>query len=105
MDPQALLDSLQVQAGTIIFGWLAIIFGLILKDILSSAAFGLMFYLDPQFTEGDTVYIDDDKALIQKIGLTTTIFKISETGRWRYIKNDKIRYHKLEKQIEKKEDK
>lgn len=104
MEPQEILNLLQVEVGTLIAGWLAIILGLVLKDILTSVAFGAMFFIDPQFTEGDTVYIDDDEAIIQKIGFTTTIFKITKTSRWRYVKNGKIRYHKLEKQIEKKEE-
>jgi small-conductance mechanosensitive channel len=96
-----LVNLLKIEAGTIIIGWIAVVIGLVLKDILTSLAFGIMFYLDPQFVEGDVVYIDGEKAIIQKIGISVTIFKIYDTSRWRYIKNEKIRYHKLEKQVEK----
>lgn len=105
MEPQQLnyiIDALKLEIGTIIIGWIIIVIGLVVKDILTSFAFGVMFYLDPQFKEGDIVYIDNDEAIIQKIGISVTIFKVMETGRWRYIKNEKIRYHRLEKQVEKK---
>lgn len=104
MDTQLLTDlseALKLQAGTVIIGWLLFIVGLVVKDMLTALAFGIMFFLDPQFQEGDTVYIDDDEAIIQKIGLYVTIFKIVSDNKWRYIRNEKIRYHKLEKQVEK----
>lgn len=101
MDTQVLLsEALKLEAGSIIIGWIVVVAGLVLKDILASVAFGTMFYLDPQFKEGDSVFIDGEKAVISKIGMTTTIFKIVETSRWRYIKNTRIRNHKLEKQVE-----
>lgn len=99
---EELITLLKIETGTIIIGWIAVVVGLVVKDILTSFAFGLMFYLDPQFVEGDAVYIDGEEAIIQKIGLTVSVFKIVETSRWRYIKNEKIRYHKLEKQVENK---
>lgn len=94
------LSALEIQIGTLIIGWFGIILGLVIKDMLTSFTFGFLFYLNPQFTEGDVVYIDGDEATIQKIGLTTSVFKIKETGNWRFIKNEKIRYHKLEKKFE-----
>jgi len=96
----SLTQVLSIEIGTLVLGWFAFIIGMVIKDLLTAATFGVLFYLDPQFTEGDTVYIDGDEAIIQKIGLSVTIFKVIETGRWRYIRNEKIRYHKLEKLVE-----
>lgn len=95
-----LSQALSIEIGTLILGWFAFIIGMVIKDLLTAATFGFLFYLNPQFTEGDTVYIDGDEAIIQKIGLAVSIFKVIETGRWRYIRNEKIRYHKLEKLVE-----
>ena len=104
METQEVLSSLtqvlSIEIGTLVLGWFAFIIGMVIKDLLTAATFGVLFYLDPQFTEGDTVYIDGDEAIIQKIGLSVTIFKVIETGRWRYSRNEKIRYHKLEKLVE-----
>ena len=104
METQEVLSSLtqvlSIEIGTLVLGWFAFVIGMVIKDLLTAATFGVLFYLDPQFTEGDTVYIDGDEAIIQKIGLSVTIFKVMETGRWRYIRNEKIRYHKLEKLVE-----
>jgi len=96
----SLTQVLSIEIGTLVLGWFAFVIGMVIKDLLTAATFGVLFYLDPQFTEGDTVYIDGDEAIIQKIGLSVTIFKVMETGRWRYIRNEKIRYHKLEKLVE-----
>lgn len=101
MDYEQFIKVLELRASSIILGWLLIVLGLIIKDLLTSAAFGLMFYLDPSFKEGDKVWFDGEKAVIQKIGLAVSVFKMLETGRWRYVKNEKIRYHKLEKEVEK----
>lgn len=101
MSIEELTALLEIKIDSIIIGWIIFVFGLITKDILTSFVYGIMFYLDPQFVEGDVVYIDGEKAIIQKIGLTVSIFKNIENSRWLYIKNEKIRYHKLEKQMEK----
>ncbi len=80
----------------------SITLSLILKDIAVKMSSGLMFYLDKNFNEGDTVYIDDKKATIVKIGLLETVFMVTnDNGEilWRYISNDRIKFTKLEKPI------
>ena len=96
----AVFESFQVNLSSLVLGWIAIILGLILKEFLTAFTFGMLFYFNKNFDEGDTVFIDGDEAIIQKIGITTTVFKMIETGRWQYVKNEKIRYRRLEKQIE-----
>lgn len=76
------------------------IFSLIIKDVLSSAAFGFLFYLDKSFNEGDNVYINGEHATIVKISITRSIFKMHETNRWKYVHNSKIRDLDLEKVVE-----
>lgn len=95
-----IIEIINKQIGMLFLGWFSVVIGLIIKDILTSIIFGIMFYLDQQFKEGDIIFIDGEEAIIQKIGLTITVFKIRETSRWRYVKNDKIRYLKLEKKVE-----
>lgn len=94
-----LREALQVEIGTIVFGWFLFVVGLVSKDVLTAIVFGFLFYLNPNFREGDIVYIDGEEAIIQKIGFTTTVFNLLEKSKWRYIKNEKIRYHRLEKKI------
>jgi hypothetical protein len=80
---------------------LSLIIGLIVKDIAINFVSGLMFFLDKNFTEGDTVYIDGHKAVISKIGIKMTVFTMNN-GRgltWRFVPNSKIRDLELEKVV------
>ena len=72
------------------------------KDVITSAAKGISFYMNRAFGEGDRVKIDDADAIIVKIGLTQTVFSIiKEDGDyvWRYVPNEMISLLKLEKVI------
>lgn len=97
-----LLESFKLEIGTVVLGWIMIILGLVVKDVLSSASFGLSFYLDPHFNEGETIFFDDEECIIQKIGLTTTVLRNVNNGRWKFIPNKRIKRHKLEKKIDEK---
>lgn len=72
------------------------------KDFAVSYSTGLAFKYNPQFNEGDHVLIDDEPALIVKIGVRYTVFSVVKadgTQIWRYVKNDRITLLKLEKVI------
>lgn len=100
MPENEILTALQGEIGTLISSAVVIIIGLIVKDLLSAAAFGLMFYLDKSFNEGDVVYVNGEMATIIKISLSRTIFKMQNNSRWKYVHNSRIRYLDLEKVIE-----
>lgn len=94
------INVLQGEIGALITSAIVIVIGLIVKDLLSAAAFGLMFYLDKSFNEGDVVYVNGEMATIIKISLSRTIFKMYDSNRWKYVHNSRIRYLDLEKVIE-----
>lgn len=77
--------------------------GLALKDYSVSFIKGLKFKLSSQFTEGDKVLLDGEKAMIIKIGIGTTVFGVygRDGYTWRYISNQKIESLKLEKIVDK----
>tara|TARA_R100001443_G_scaffold117310_1_gene141242 strand:+ start:1454 stop:1834 length:381 start_codon:yes stop_codon:yes gene_type:complete len=77
--------------------------GLALKDYSVSFIKGLKFKLSSQFTEGDKVLLDGEKAMIIKIGIGTTVFGVygRDGYTWRYIANQKIESLKLEKIVDK----
>jgi len=95
-----LIDLIKPTINTYV--WMAVTFivTLLFKDILTTLFYGLLFYLDKSFNEGDKVIVDGQKATIIKIGLRKTVFLIEETKTWRYVVNDKVRYLKLEKRID-----
>jgi len=100
MPETEILNALQGEIGTLITTGIAIIIGLIAKDVLSAVTFGLLFYIDKDFNEGDTVYINGKLATIIKISFNKSIFKIHESNRWKYIHNSRVRYLDLEKVVE-----
>ncbi len=78
---------------------ISIVFFLWFKDIAIGISKGLKFKIDPHFQEGDEVWLEDEPAVILKIGMTQTIFGIVN-GRgyiWRFIDNETIFEMKLEK--------
>lgn len=78
------------------------IIALWLKDFIAKLAKGLSFSMNRSFNEGDKVILDNEEALIVKIGITQTVFGIiKETGDyvWRYVPNERIDFLKLEKVI------
>lgn len=100
-----IVDALKPEIGTYILLAVGFVASLLLKDIFTTLTYGLMFYFDPSFKEGDFVLLDNERALIIKIGIRKTCFEIEQDGNtyWRYIPNDKIRYTKLEKIIREKQ--
>ena len=80
---------------------ISIVFFLWFKDYATGIAKGLKFKIDPHFQEGDEVWLEDEPAVILKIGMTQTIFGIIN-GRgyiWRFVDNESIFEMKLEKMI------
>ena len=83
-----------------------VIIGFMIKDFATKLSKGIAFSMNKQFQEGDHVLLDDERALIVKIGLTQTVFGIQKTHGefdgdyiWRYVPNERIDYLKLEKII------
>ena len=81
-----------------------VIIGFMIKDYATKLSKGIAFSMNSQFQEGDHVLLDDERALIVKIGLTQTVFGIQKTHGefdgdyiWRYVPNERIDYLKLEK--------
>lgn len=80
---------------------LSISVAMLVKDLITTVVAGLLFWFNSSFNEGDHVYIDGEKAVIVKLGLRMSVFRI-ENGRgetWRFVYNDRIKYMKLEKVI------
>ena len=87
----------------LILPWLGIMLSVVVfmsfKDYALQISKGLKFKLDPHFQEGDQVWLEDEPAVIVKIGLSSTVFGIVN-GRgyiWRFVPNESIFDMKLEK--------
>lgn len=95
-----ILNTFEGEISSLLFTAFVFIIGLTMKDLLTSASFGFLFYIDKNFNEGDNVYVDGQLSTIVNISIKRTIFKIHETNRWKYVPNSRIRYLNLEKVIE-----
>ena len=82
---------------------LVLVITLWFKDFATKIAKGMMFKMNRAFSEGDSVILDGNEALIVRIGLTETVFGVySPRGyTWRYVPNERIPTLKLEKVINK----
>jgi|TARA_B100002019_G_scaffold288898_1_gene303440 hypothetical protein len=102
-----MFDQLGMEISDIIAPWIAILISLSavfwFKDFAVNLMAGLKFKFNPAFNEGDRIILDDCDAIIVKIGLRESVFGVySDKGYvWRYISNDRIKLHKLEKIINK----
>ena len=81
---------------------LTMLLGLAVKDYAVSFIKGLFFRLFSPFDEGDKVLLEDQTAMIVKIGLNQTVFGVygDEGYTWRYVPNERIPYLKLEKVVD-----
>ena len=81
---------------------LTMLLGLAVKDYAVSFMKGLFFRLFSPFDEGDKVLLEDQTAMIIKIGLNQTVFGVygEEGYTWRYVPNERIPYLKLEKVVD-----
>jgi len=101
------ISQLSLQVGELINPFVTlmavVIIGLLIKDIAGHIANGLSFKYFGPFKEGDKVMLDGEKAVIVKIGLTTSVFGCDDPERkrylWRYIPNDRIGTLKLSRVI------
>jgi|TARA_R100000734_G_C3293847_1_gene85276 hypothetical protein len=81
---------------------ITLLVGLGIKDWAASFIKGLAFRFSGAFKEGDRVLLDNEPAMVVKIGLNESVFGIySEAGyTWRYIPNQRIPMLKLAKVVD-----
>ena len=99
------LSNISIEFSQLILPYIgvmiSIVFFLWFKDFAIGISKGLKFKIDPHFQEGDEVWLENEPAVILKIGMTQTIFGIVN-GRgyiWRFIDNERIFEMKLEKMV------
>ena len=102
-----MFDQLGLDLADVLARWIAILISLSavfwFKDFATNLMSGLKFKFNPAFNEGDHIILDDHDAIIVKIGLRESVFGVyKDKGYvWRFIPNDRLKFHKLEKIINK----
>jgi len=100
-------EQLEQLIAPIITSLVGLVIVLWLKDLATKIAKGLSFRLNKAFNEGDKVILDNEPAIIVKIGFSQTVFAIYKSKKntneietyWRYVANERISWVKLEKVI------
>ena len=102
-----MFDQLGMELTDVLAPWIAILISISaafwFKDFAVNLMSGLKLKFNPAFNEGDHIILDDDDAIIVKIGLRESVFGVyRDKGYvWRFIPNDRLKIHKLEKIINK----
>jgi|TARA_R110000796_G_scaffold183971_3_gene300565 hypothetical protein len=102
-----IFDEFGLAFSDMIGPWIAIIVSLSavfwFKDFTTNLVHGLNFKMNPSFNEGDAVVLNDEDAIIVKIGWRESVFGVySKKGyTWRYVQNDRLHLLKLEKIVNK----
>ena len=102
-----MFDQLGLDLADVLAPWIAILISLSavfwFKDFATNLMSGLKFKFNPAFNEVDHIILDDHDAIIVKIGLRESVFGVyKDKGYvWRFIPNDRLKFHKLEKIINK----
>jgi len=100
------LEEMGLEITHLLLPWISVLISIVFvfwfKDFATSLAKGLKFRNNPLFNEGDKVLLEDQDAIIMKIGLRSTVFGLyTERGyTWRDIANERLEYVKLEKIID-----
>ena len=100
-------DQFGMEFTDVLAPWIAILVSISaafwFKDSATNLMQGLKFKMNPAFNEGDAVILNDEDAIIVKIGLRETVFGVygKKGYTWRYIQNDRLHLLKLEKIVNK----
>jgi hypothetical protein len=102
-----IFDTFGIAFADMIGPWIAILVSISaafwFKDFTTNLIHGIKFKMNPSFNEGDAVVLNDEDAIIVKIGWGESVFGVySKKGyTWRYVQNDRLHLLKLEKIVNK----
>jgi|TARA_R110000764_G_scaffold29348_1_gene68855 hypothetical protein len=102
-----IFDTFGIAISDMIGPWIVVLLSLSVafwfKDFTTNLIYGIKFKMNPSFNEGDAVVLNDEDAIIVKIGWGESVFGVySKKGyTWRFVQNDRLHLLKLEKIVNK----
>ena len=102
-----IFDTFGIAVSDMIGPWIVVLLSLSVafwfKDFTTNLIYGIKFKMNPSFNEGDAVVLNDEDAIIVKIGWGESVFGVySKKGyTWRFVQNDRLHVLKLEKIVNK----
>lgn len=84
------------------YGWmvLTVIVGFLFKESITNAIQGLMVFIGNDFNNDDVIYISGREARIVRVGLSKTVFYMTDRGTKMIVPNEKLKSLTLEKVLQ-----
>lgn len=84
------------------YGWmvLTVIVGFLFKESIINAMQGLMVFIGNDFNNDDVIYISGREARIVRVGLSKTVFYMTDRGTKMIVPNEKLKSLTLEKVLQ-----
>ena len=81
------------------YGWIAITFGLgfFFKESIINMIQGMLVFIGNDFNNDDIIYISGREARIVRVGITKTVFYMTDRGTKMIVPNEKLKDLTMEK--------
>ena len=83
------------------YGWIAVTFalGFFFKESIMNIIQGMQIFMGNDFNNDDVIYISGREARIVRVGITKTVFYMTDRGTKMVVPNDKLKDLTLEKRL------
>ena len=83
------------------YGWIAVTFALafFFKQSIMNMILGMQVFIGNDFNNDDVIYISGREARIVRVGITKTVFYMTDRGTKMVVPNDKLKDLTLEKRL------
>lgn len=84
------------------YGWMiiTIIFGFLFKESIVNAVQGFMVFVGNDFNNDDVIYISGREARIVRVGISKTVFYMTDRGTKMIVPNERLKSLTLEKVLQ-----
>jgi hypothetical protein len=95
-DVQGLLKSLIGH-----YGWMVVTFGIMFffKESIMNMIQGMQIFMGNDFNNDDVIYISGREARVVRVGMTKTVFYMTDRGSKMVVPNEKLKSLTLEKRL------
>ncbi|SVC09411.1 uncharacterized protein METZ01_LOCUS262265 [marine metagenome] len=83
------------------YGWIAVTFalGFFFKESIMNMVLGMQVFMGNDFNNDDIIYISGREARVVRVGITKTVFYMTDRGTKMVVPNEKLKNLTLEKRL------
>ena len=83
------------------YGWIAVTFavGFFFKESIINIIQGMQIFMGNDFNNDDVIYISGREARVVRVGMTKTVFYMTDRGTKMVVPNEKLKNLTLEKRL------